>query len=170
MISGPGQAQGIVEDEFAISRRSFGSHRRVDRDGGRDRLWADRPVRKARQAGELPAARAGASAGSSGAGPARTGDSGSAELGGGSLRNAQGIPIWALTATLTLQSSGAGTTMNRLAAPDVRAPSVRGRWHFQGNFKRSWPGPDPATATDSPTEAGTGSMSRRFFTVQSPRS
>jgi hypothetical protein len=38
---------------------------------------------------------------------------------------------------LTLQSSGAGTTMNSLAAPDVRAPSVRGRWHFQSIFKRS---------------------------------
>src|SRR3954447_7993143 len=36
-----------------------------------------------------------------------------------------------------LQGSGAGTTMNSLAAPDVRAPSVRGRWHFQGIFKRS---------------------------------
>jgi hypothetical protein len=31
---------------------------------------------------------------------------------------------------LMLKSSGAGTTMNGLAAPDVRAPSVRGRWHF----------------------------------------
>src|SRR5689334_23099519 len=30
-----------------------------------------------------------------------------------------------------LQGSGAGTTMNSLAAPDVRAPSVRGRWHFR---------------------------------------
>jgi hypothetical protein len=29
--------------------------------------------------------------------------------------------------------------MNSLAAPDVRAPSVRGRWHFQSIFKRSWP-------------------------------
>ena len=85
MISGPGQAQGIVEDEFAISRRSFGSHRRVDRDGGCDRLWADRPVRKARQAGEFPATRAGASAGSRGASPARAGDSGGSELDAGSL-------------------------------------------------------------------------------------
>src|SRR5213594_2133032 len=36
-----------------------------------------------------------------------------------------------------LRGSGAGTTMNSLAAPDVRAPSVRGRWHFQSIFKQS---------------------------------
>ena len=29
--------------------------------------------------------------------------------------------------------------MNSLAAPDVRAPSVRGRWHFQSIFKQSAP-------------------------------
>src|SRR5437879_407189 len=120
----------MVEYEFAVSRRSFGSHRRVDRDGGCNRLRADRPVRKTRQAGG-PATRAGASAGSGGASSARAGDSGSSELGTGSpLRNAPGVPILHLTATLTLQSSGAGTTMNSLAAPDVRAPSVCGRWHF----------------------------------------
>jgi hypothetical protein len=51
------------------------------------------------------------------------------------LRNRPGIPIYFVTATSMLHSSGAGTTMNSLAAPDVRAPSVRGRWHFQGVFK-----------------------------------
>src|SRR6266498_1739149 len=132
----------MVEYEFAVSRRSFGSHRRVDRDGGCNRLRANRTVRKAPQAGEPPAARA-ASAGSCGASPARAGDSGSAELGAGSpLRNAPGVPIYYLTATLMLQSSGAGTTMNSLAAPDVRAPSVRGRWHFQSIFKQKL-APDP---------------------------
>ena len=81
MISVPGQAQGIVGHEFAISRRSFGSYRRVDRDGGCNRLRADWPVRKAGQAGELSTTR-GASTGSCGASPARAGDSGSAKLDG----------------------------------------------------------------------------------------
>jgi hypothetical protein len=29
--------------------------------------------------------------------------------------------------------------MNSLAAPDVRAPSVRGRWHFRRFFKAVFP-------------------------------
>jgi hypothetical protein len=139
MISVPARRRGSLRYEFAVSRRSFGSHHRIDRDGGCNRLRADRSVRKARQAGELPATRAGASAGSSGASPARAGDSGSSELGGIALAECPGIPILYSTATLTLQSSGAGTTMNSLAAPDVRAPSVRGRWHFQSIFKQGTP-------------------------------
>ena len=102
---------------------------------------ADRPVRKARQAaGQSPATGTGA-IGSCGASPARAGDSGSAELGEAAspLRNAAGVPICHPTATLTLQSSGAGTTMNSLAAPDVRAPSVRGRWHFRRLLKTVFP-------------------------------
>jgi hypothetical protein len=161
----------MVEDEFAVSRRSFGSHRRVDRDGGCNRLWADRPVRKAPQAGEPPAARA-TSAGSCDASPARAGDSGSAELGRDRPCGMAGaFPSSPSTATLMLQSSGAGTTMNSLAAPDVRAPSVRGRWHFQSIFKRSRPpirsrGRPPI----SPCRADTGSVSSPVFTVQSLRS
>src|ERR1700722_500469 len=30
-----------------------------------------------------------------------------------------------------------GRPLNSSVAPDVRAPTVRGRWHFQGLFKRS---------------------------------
>jgi len=144
MVSVPGQAQGIVEDEFAVSRRSFGSYCSGGCDGGRHCLWTDRPIRKTRQTSQPAAIRAGAPAGSRGASPARAGDSRGADLGllGRSLRNAPSLPISPPTATLTLQSSGAGTTMNSLAAPDVRAPSVRGRWHFQGLFKRSG-GPEP---------------------------
>jgi hypothetical protein len=139
MILVPNQARGQSGYEFSVDSRYFGSHRRVDCACGRYRLRADRAVRKARQAGQRPAGASGA-AGPRRAGSARAGDSGSAELVARlihalPLRNASSVPILLLTATLTLQSSGAGTTMNSLAAPDVRAPSVRGRWHFGTCFR-----------------------------------
>ena len=131
--------RGLSGMNSEFSRRYLGRHRRLDRAGGGDRLSGrsgssasrrrkpaavQQPTqrRRRRRAPRGPVIREVPELVSAG------------KAAGRPLRNALGHPYLACNGDVELKSSGAGTTMNGLAAPDVRAPAVRGRWHFWACF------------------------------------
>ena len=127
-----------IRDGIGESRRHFGHNRRSARAGDRVRLWADGTIWKARKTGSNDRSAQGAAWSAAGQGAGDTGGP-AIELTQRAdfespLRKVPIVPMLCPTATSSFIAPALGRPLNSSAAPDVRAPSVRGRWHFGGRF------------------------------------
>ena len=129
-----------IRNEFGKIRRHSGCDRCDSSAGDRDRIRADWAIRKEPKTGSKDRA-----TGATGfASPSRPGDQRGAAVGVQPKRSAlcHGRPCNKPRSFLCdferrrrcLIAPAPGRPLNSSAAPDVRAPSVRGRWRFFGLF------------------------------------